>query len=252
MSAAPVCSERTLKFVMADDSQTSAGSSGLNATGSAAPNFSLPSFDELRSPEAAAQVAQQAAAAGQPEANSSEYEQSVFRNFMNLQRQWAMNPPPADPMRVSESCATKAAISTTVGGVMGVVVGLVFGTMGGMQPGAMLMPGVPEPPRKAWRHEIRDSLRQTRYKARSWAKNFAFISGTYSGVECVVEKIRGRHDVINSVGAGCITGAGLAVSSGPQVRACVHACVCFDTSLPAAAAAAAPPHKLHSLFPPSS
>lgn len=81
----------------------------------------------------------------------------------------------------------------------------------------VLLPGVPEPPRKTFRHEMRDSWRQTKFKSRSWAKNFAYISGVFSGVECVVEKIRGKHDVLNSVGAGCITGAGLAMSQGPQV-----------------------------------
>jgi len=186
------------------------------------PQIGAPSFGASTAESTAA--VKDATAAAQSK-DSKEYEASVFKNFMNLQRRWALNPPPEDPMRVGESCASKAAISTAVGGAMGVVVGLVFGTMGGMQPGAMLMPGIPEPPRKAWRHEIRDSLRQTRYKARSWAKNFAFISGTYSGVECVVEKMRGKHDVLNSVGAGCITGAGLAISSGPQVRPCIP-CVC--------------------------
>jgi import inner membrane translocase subunit TIM22 len=180
------------------------------ADSSSAP--SGPSFYNAGAPEAAS-------APGAPSATlpAKKYEEFVFHNYMDLQRQWALNPPPEDPMRVSESCASKAALSTAIGGAMGVVVGVVFGTMGTSQPGALLLPGVPEPPRKAWRHEIRDSLRQTRFKARSWAKNFAFISGTYSGVECVVEKIRGKKDVLNSVGAGCITGAGLAVGSGPQV-----------------------------------
>lgn len=144
-------------------------------------------------------------------------EKHIFNNFLNLKRKWQLNPPPDEPMRVGESCLAKGALSTVIGAGMGVVVGIVFGAMGGTPAGAILMPGIPEPPRKEWRHEIRDSMRQTRYKARSWAKNFAFISGVYSGVECVVEKVRGKHDVLNSVGAGCITGAGLAVSSGPQV-----------------------------------
>ena len=185
-----------------------------------APEFQLPTFQTLDSPqsEEARSNAATVTTAAQARTDAKEYEENMFRRYMNLERSWGLNKPPENPVAgVGESCIFKAVTSTAVGGLMGVVVGVVCGTMGGMQPGAMLMPGVPEPPRKGWRHEIRDSMRQTRFKARSWAKNFAFISGVYTGVECVVEKMRGKHDVRNSVGAGCITGAGLAVSCGPQV-----------------------------------
>lgn len=53
---------------------------------------------------------------------------------------------------------------------------------------------------------------------RSWAsaRNFGKIGAIYSGVECCVESLRAKDDMINSVAAGALTGAGLAIRSGPQ------------------------------------
>lgn len=53
---------------------------------------------------------------------------------------------------------------------------------------------------------------------RSWssAKNFGFIGGVYTGVECCIESLRAKNDMANSIWAGCITGGGLAIKSGPQ------------------------------------
>lgn len=50
----------------------------------------------------------------------------------------------------------------------------------------------------------------------SSAKNFGYIGMIYSGVECVVESLRAKNDIYNSVTAGCITGGGLAYKSGPS------------------------------------
>ncbi|AOA61504.1 TIM22 complex subunit [Komagataella phaffii] len=53
---------------------------------------------------------------------------------------------------------------------------------------------------------------------RSWssAKNFGYIGMIYSAVECSVESLRAKNDLYNGTAAGCITGAGLAIKSGPQ------------------------------------
>lgn len=53
---------------------------------------------------------------------------------------------------------------------------------------------------------------------RSWgsAKNFGKIGAIYSGVECCVESLRAKSDLYNSVTAGALTGAGLAIRSGPS------------------------------------
>ena len=53
----------------------------------------------------------------------------------------------------------------------------------------------------------------------SSAKNFGYLGLIYSGVECSIESLRAKHDIYNGVSAGCVTGAALAVKSGPQAAA---------------------------------
>lgn len=50
----------------------------------------------------------------------------------------------------------------------------------------------------------------------SSAKNFGYIGLIFSGVECCIESLRGRSDLYNGAAAGCITGGGLAIKSGPE------------------------------------
>lgn len=38
----------------------------------------------------------------------------------------------------------------------------------------------------------------------------------FSGVECLIEKYRAKHDIYNPTAAGCITGAALAAPQGPM------------------------------------
>lgn len=53
---------------------------------------------------------------------------------------------------------------------------------------------------------------------RSWsyAKGFALFGAVFAGSEAVIETARAKHDLYNSVSAGCFTGASLAVKQGPQ------------------------------------
>jgi import inner membrane translocase subunit TIM22 len=53
---------------------------------------------------------------------------------------------------------------------------------------------------------------------RAWssAKNFGFIGGVFTGVECCIEALRAKNDIYNGTIAGCLTGGGLAIKSGPQ------------------------------------
>lgn len=53
---------------------------------------------------------------------------------------------------------------------------------------------------------------------RSWstAKNFGFIGLVFTGVECSIESLRAKNDIWNGVGAGCLTGGGLALKNGPS------------------------------------
>ena len=66
------------------------------------------------------------------------------------------------------------------------------------------------------KEQARAALRQTGEKSLYWCRNFAFITGVFSGSECVVEKIRGRSDVWNATVSGCVTGAAMQAKAGPQ------------------------------------
>ena len=51
------------------------------------------------------------------------------------------------------------------------------------------------------------------------------MGAMFAGSECVIEKIRAKHDMYNSVYAGCVAGGALAHSTGPKGM-CVG-CVTF-------------------------
>ena len=51
---------------------------------------------------------------------------------------------------------------------------------------------------------------------RSYAKGFGAVGALFAGSECVIEKIRARHDIYNSLYAGCFAGATLSHRAGPQ------------------------------------
>ena len=97
---------------------------------------------------------------------------------------------------------------------MGVGMGLLLGGYNSIAP-PMSIPGVPDPPKIPMKWQLRQSWISTARRSRSWGKNFAVVTVVFSGVECVIEKYRGRHDIVNGVSAGCLTGATLAAKSGP-------------------------------------
>mmetsp|Transcript_4378 Transcript_4378/g.8283 ORF Transcript_4378/g.8283 Transcript_4378/m.8283 type:complete len:171 (-) Transcript_4378:154-666(-) len=121
-----------------------------------------------------------------------------------------------DPM---ESCAVKAALGGIMGGGMGAVMGMVLGGYGSIAP-PVSIPGVPDPPKIPIKWQLRDSWLSTARRSRRWGKNFAFVTVIFSGVECVIEKYRAKHDIVNGVSAGCITGGAMAAPQGPAA-ACI-------------------------------
>jgi len=130
----------------------------------------------------------------------------------------------ADPFVFMESCAAKAVSSGFIGGGMGVAMGLVLGGYNSIAP-PVTIPGVPEPPKIPMKWQLRESWLSTARRARGWGRNFAFVTIVFSGVECCIEKYRAKHDIVNGVSAGCITGAALAAGQGPA--ACAFGCVGF-------------------------
>ncbi|CAM9735951.1 unnamed protein product, partial [Choristocarpus tenellus] len=67
---------------------------------------------------------------------------------------------------------------------------------------------------------VRQAYRQTAERSLSLSRNFASFSAIFMGSECVIEKLRAKHDMMNSVYAGCLTGAAFGIKSGPQ-SACI-------------------------------
>ena len=51
------------------------------------------------------------------------------------------------------------------------------------------------------------------------ARTFAGFSILYGGSEGIIEKYRGKHDLINATLGGVVTGAGMAVRNGPAAMA---------------------------------
>lgn len=141
--------------------------------------------------------------------------------------------PPPNPMWLwTESCAFKAASGVLIGGGLGVAMGLFFGVLSA-DPSVTFGPGgrmVPQPPLG---EQVVSAWRGLGSKAVWYMKSFAVITGRqiplrwttattnspaalFSGLDCLFEKSRGKHDVLNSGLSACATGAILAVKQGPS------------------------------------
>ena len=116
---------------------------------------------------------------------------------------------------VTESCATKVVMSAFMGYLMGNALGLVFGSYESIAPPVPL-PGERELPKTPIPEQMKLAWRSTGEKCRYWGNNFMIVTAVFSGVECVVEKGRAKHDIVNGTLAGCATGAALAAGQGPQ------------------------------------
>jgi import inner membrane translocase subunit TIM22 len=118
------------------------------------------------------------------------------------------------PLAFQEACITKLVMSGVIGGGMGALLGLVMGSYNSIAP-PVTLPGVPDPPKVPIRWQLIESWQSTIRKSRAWGRNFGAVGGVYAGVECVIEKTRAKHDMVNPVAGGCVTGAVLASRQGP-------------------------------------
>lgn len=125
----------------------------------------------------------------------------------------------------AESCVTKACFS----GVAGYGFGLFWGLFNSaLDYGSPLHNPLYDPEKEKLvptTQKIKEYFKQTGQKMGFMGKTFGGIGFIYAGVECVIEKGRGKHDLYNSVLSGCITGGGLAIRAGPQAGA--FGCVSF-------------------------
>lgn len=132
-------------------------------------------------------------------------------------------PPPPDkypvlPTILPESCAFKIVTGALMGSVLGVGLGLFMGAMGDVSP-IQIVNGR-EVPMAPVREQLRAGYKSTAVKAAGWARNFGVLTAMFGGVECLIEKYRGKRDVWNPVVSGCVVGGTLSARGGPAA-ACV-------------------------------
>ncbi|CAN7035152.1 hypothetical protein IGI04_032305 [Brassica rapa subsp. trilocularis] len=128
--------------------------------------------------------------------------------------------PTIEEMRAQEvwnNCAVKSVASGVMGGGLGLMMGLFMGALD-----------------NPIMHDTMTGRQQFVYTAkqmgqRSWGscKTFAVMGLVYSAAECIVEKARAKHDIINTAVAGCVTGGTMSARGGPKA-ACMG-CVGFAT-----------------------
>ncbi|CAK9326911.1 unnamed protein product [Citrullus colocynthis] len=125
--------------------------------------------------------------------------------------------PPIEPIRMPtveeirgqdiwNNCAVRSVVSGVMGGGLGLFMGLFLGALDNP-----LM------------QDEMTAKQQFVYTAkqmgrRSWgsAKAFAVMGFIFSAAECVVEKARAKHDMTNTVVAGCVTGGSISAKGGPK------------------------------------
>lgn len=119
---------------------------------------------------------------------------------------------------VVDSCFNKAVLGLVAGGGGGFLFGIVLGAMPGAQMDSM------DQSQKAervtgMRPKMRLYFGETISKAKGMGRTFAGFSVLYGGSEGLIEKYRGKHDLLNAVAGGAFTGAAMAWRSGPGAMA---------------------------------
>ncbi|CCE82431.1 Piso0_002157 [Millerozyma farinosa CBS 7064] len=113
-----------------------------------------------------------------------------------------------------QSCPGKSAMAGGSGFFLGGFFGLFMASMSYDVPlGTDSVNSIRDLP---FRQQMKIQFADMGKRTYSSAKNFGFIGLVYSGVECVIESLRAKHDIYNGLSAGCITGGGLAIRAGPQ------------------------------------
>ncbi|DAZ96949.1 TPA: hypothetical protein N0F65_012052 [Lagenidium giganteum] len=105
-----------------------------------------------------------------------------------------------------EECWKKSVIATVAGAGMGVGLGTFLGTFEG-----------------AHGELVGNTMRQQLYngfkKSIHAGYEFAMVGALFAGIECVIERERAAHDVLNTIAAGGTTGAVLGAIGGRQLPA---------------------------------
>lgn len=112
------------------------------------------------------------------------------------------------------NCAVRTVLATVMGSVMGVAFGVFMGTMD--HAGMGLDGSINTDQKQTVRQAMKEMVQKTASRSTSYAKGFAAMGALFAGSECIIEKFRAKHDMYNSIYAGCTTGAVLAHSGGPK------------------------------------
>ncbi|KAH1219826.1 Mitochondrial import inner membrane translocase subunit TIM22-1 [Glycine max] len=97
------------------------------------------------------------------------------------------------------NCAVRSVVSGVMGGGLGIFMGLFLG--------ALDNPLMQE--EMTGRQQFIYQAKQMGRRSWSSAKAFAVMGFIFSAAECVVEKARAKHDITNTVVAGCATGGAI-------------------------------------------
>lgn len=143
--------------------------------------------------------------ASQPK--KKKYQQLSLPTFDEMMMQDMMN-----------NCFIKSVMSGVMGGGMGIAFGLFTSSMENASGGG-IDGSLAAQENRPTRVVMKEMALNMKTKSLSYAKGFAAMGFLYSGIECLVEKHRAKHDKLNPVYAGCITGGILAHSGGPQAMA---------------------------------
>lgn len=130
--------------------------------------------------------------------------------------------------QVGESCVGKAAIAAIAGGGFGLFCGLLFGGYSSAVDKAVELEGPAS-------MKLRVGFREAARAMASYSKSFAMFGVVYSASECAIEKARAKHDLYNTMLAGCATGAIMTSqpreSIPPRARAIQMASACGGMAL---------------------
>ncbi|KGN65851.1 mitochondrial import inner membrane translocase subunit TIM22-4 [Cucumis sativus] len=125
--------------------------------------------------------------------------------------------PPIQPVRMPtveeirgqdiwDNCAVRSVVSGVMGGGLGFFVGLFLAsTDTSMVQDEMTA-----------RQQFVNTAKQMGRRSWGSAKSFAVMGLIFSAAECVVEKARAKHDMTNTIVAGCVTGGSISAKGGPK------------------------------------
>ncbi|KAK3019345.1 hypothetical protein RJ639_003876 [Escallonia herrerae] len=104
------------------------------------------------------------------------------------------------------NCAVRSVVSGVMGGGLGLFMGLFLGSLDNpiMQD------------EMTGRQQFIYTAKQMGRRSWSSCKTFAVMGLIFSAAECTVEKARAKHDMTNTVVAGCVTGGALSAKGGPK------------------------------------